>query len=239
MNQCKKIIGQVHSFQSLGTVDGPSVRSVIFMQGCPLRCVCCHNPDTWSFVGGTEYSVDEMLQKVLRFKSYYGNDGGVTVSGGEPLMQTDFLIELFKEFKKYGIHTALDTSGCILNENVKTLLEYTDMVLLDFKYTNANDYLKYTGMEMSKAEEFLAYLEEKNKRTWLRYVVIPNLNDSNESIAKLFELNKQYSCVEKIELLPFRKLCLEKYDEMGIEFPLKNTPEAKREFIDEMYKKYQ
>lgn len=238
MNQCKKIIGQVHSFQSLGTVDGPSVRSVIFMQGCPLRCVCCHNPDTWSFVGGTEYSVDEMLQKVLRFKSYYGNDGGVTVSGGEPLMQTDFLIELFKELKKYGIHTALDTSGCILNENVKTLLEYTDMVLLDFKYTNATDYLKYTGMEMSKAEEFLAYLEEKNKRTWLRYVVIPNLNDSNESIAKLFELKKQYSCIEKIELLPFRKLCLEKYDEMGIEFPLKDTPEAKQDYINELYNIY-
>ena len=239
MNQCKKIIGHVHSFQSLGTVDGPSVRSVIFMQGCPLRCVCCHNPDTWSFVGGTEYSVDEMLQKVLRFKSYYGIDGGITVSGGEPLMQTEFLIELFKEFKKYGIHTALDTSGCIFNENVKTLLEYTDMVLLDFKYTNADDYLKYTGMEIKKAEDFLSYLEEKNKRTWLRYVVIPNLNDSNESIAKLFELKNQYSCVEKIELLPFRKLCLEKYDEMEIEFPLKNTPEAKREFIDEMYKKYQ
>lgn len=238
MNQCKKITGQVHSFQSLGTVDGPSVRSVIFMQGCPLRCICCHNPDTWSFVGGTEYSVDEMLQKVLRFKSYYGNDGGVTVSGGEPLMQTDFLIELFKELKKYGIHTALDTSGCILNENVKTLLEYTDMVLLDFKYTNATDYLKYTGMEMSKAEEFLAYLEEKNKRTWLRYVVIPNLNDSNESIAKLFEFKKQYSCIEKIELLPFRKLCLEKYDEMGIEFPLKDTPEAKQDYINELYNIY-
>ena len=238
MNQCKKIIGQVHSFQSLGTVDGPSVRSVIFMQGCPLRCVCCHNPDTWSFVGGTEYSVDEMLQKVLRFKSYYGIDGGITVSGGEPLMQTEFLIELFKEFKKHGIHTALDTSGCVLNENVKTLLEYTDMVLLDFKYTNANDYLKYTGMEMGKAEEFLAYLEEKNKRTWLRYVVIPNLNDSNESIAKLFELKKQYSCIEKIELLPFRKLCLEKYDEMGIEFPLKDTPEAKQDYINELYNIY-
>ena len=238
MNQCKKIIGQVHSFQSLGTVDGPSVRSVIFMQGCPLRCVCCHNPDTWSFVGGTEYSVDEMLQKVLRFKSYYGIDGGITVSGGEPLMQTEFLIELFKEFKKHGIHTALDTSGCVLNENVKTLLEYTDMVLLDFKYTNANDYLKYTGMEMGKAEEFLAYLEEKNKRTWLRYVVIPNLNDSKESVAKLFKLKKQYSCIEKIELLPFRKLCLEKYNEMEIEFPLKDTPEAKQSYINELYKTY-
>ena len=231
--------GKIHSFQSLGTVDGPSVRSVIFMQGCPLRCVCCHNPDTWNFNGGTEYTVDEMVQKVLRFKSYYGIDGGVTVSGGEPLMQTEFLIELFKELKRHGIHTAIDTSGCILNENVKTLLDYTDMVLLDFKYTNADDYLKYTGMEMSKAEEFLSYLQEMNKRTWLRYVVIPNLNDSKESVAKIYDLKKQYSCVEKIELLPFRKLCLEKYEELGLDFPLKNTPEAKQAYINELYNEFE
>ncbi len=239
MNPCNKTTGQIHSFQSLGTVDGPSVRSVIFMQGCPLRCVCCHNPDTWSFTGGTEYTVDEMVQKVLRFKSYYGIDGGVTVSGGEPLVQTEFLIELFKELKRHGIHTAIDTSGCVLNENVKNLLEYTDMVLLDFKYTNADDYLKHTGMEMSKAEEFLAYLQAINKRTWLRYVVIPNLNDSKESIAKLYDLKKQYSCVEKIELLPFRKLCLEKYDELGLDFPLKNTPEAKQTYINELYNEFE
>lgn len=239
MNQCKKISGYVHSFQSLGTVDGPSVRSVIFMQGCPLRCVCCHNPDTWSFNGGIEYTVDEMVQKVLRFKSYYGIAGGVTVSGGEPLAQTEFLIELFKELKRHEIHTAIDTSGCILNENVKKLLEYTDMVLLDFKYTNADDYLKYTGMEMSKAEEFLAYLQEINKRTWLRYVVIPNLNDSKEGVAKLYDLKAKYSCVEKVELLPFRKLCLEKYDELGLDFPLKNTPEAKQTYINELYNEFE
>ena len=239
MNQCDKNIGFVHSFQSLGTVDGPGIRSVIFMQGCPLRCVCCHNPDTWNFGGGTEYTVDEMVEKVLRFKSYFGIDGGVTVSGGEPLMQTEFLIELFKELKRQSVHTALDTSGCVLNDEVKELLQYTDLVLLDFKYTNADDYLKYTKMEMSRVEEFLNYLESINKSTWIRFVVIPKLNDDNKSIEDIANLKTQYSCVKNIEYLPFRKLCLEKYENMGIDFPLKNTPEAKREFIDEIYKKYQ
>jgi pyruvate formate lyase activating enzyme len=239
MNQCdNKIKGRIHSFQSLGTVDGPGVRSVIFMQGCPLRCVCCHNPDTWDFEGGTEMSADELVNKVLRYKAYYGEGGGITVSGGEPLMQTEFLLELFKKLKNYGIHTALDTSGCVLNDDVKELLDHTDIVLLDFKYTNADEYLKNTKMEMSKAKEFLEYLQEADKKTWLRYVVIPNLNDGKEDVAKLFELKDQYSCIEKIELLPFRKLCLEKYDEMGIEFPLKNTPEAKQEYIDELYREF-
>ena len=230
--------GRVHSFQSLGTVDGPGVRSVIFMQGCPLRCVCCHNPDTWNFSGGEEKSADELVQKILRFKSYYGANGGVTVSGGEPLMQTEFLTGLFKKLKKYGIHTALDTSGCIFNDNVKELLEYCDLVLLDFKYTNAEDYLEYTGMEMEKAQGFLEYLESTNKRSWIRYVLIPSLNDNDESINRLFKLKEQYSCIEKIELLPFRKLCLEKYENMGIPFPLKNTPEAKQSFIDELYREF-
>jgi pyruvate formate lyase activating enzyme len=239
MNQCdNKIKGRIHSFQSLGTVDGPGVRSVIFMQGCPLRCVCCHNPDTWDFEGGTEMSADELVNKVLRYKAYYGEGGGITVSGGEPLMQTEFLLELFKKLKNYGIHTALDTSGCVLNDDVKELLDHTDIVLLDFKYTNAEEYLKNTKMEMSKAQEFLEYLQEADKKTWLRYVVIPNLNDGKEDVAGLFDLKDQYSCIEKIELLPFRKLCLEKYDEMGIEFPLKNTPEAKQEYIDELYREF-
>ena len=240
MNQCnEKISGRIHSFQSLGTVDGPGVRSVIFMQGCPLRCVCCHNPDTWDFDAGEETGVDALINKILRYKTYYGNNGGITVSGGEPLMQTEFLTDLFKKLKNYGIHTALDTSGCVLNDDVKELLEHTDIVLLDFKYTNAEDYFQYTKMEMSQVQEFLEYLQKINKKTWLRYVVIPNLNDGKEDVARLFELKNQYSCVEKIELLPFRKLCLEKYDEMGIEFPLKNTPEAKQEFIDELYKEFE
>ncbi len=239
MNQCNKITGRVHSFQSLGTVDGPGVRSVIFMQGCPLRCICCHNPDTWDFSGGEEKSVGELVKKVLRFKAYYGKDGGITVSGGEPLMQAKFLTELFKELKSEGIHTALDTSGYVLNDAVKELLKYTDLVLLDFKYTNKEDYFNHTKMEMRQAEEFLSYLDKIKKPTWVRYVVIPNVNDSDKDVARIFDLRSRYSCIQKIELLPFRKLCLEKYDEMEIEFPLKNTPEAKQSFIDELYKKYE
>lgn len=232
-------MGRIHSFQSLGTVDGPGVRSVIFMQGCPLRCVCCHNPDTWDFAGGEVSGADELCEKVLRYKSYFGSQGGVTVSGGEPLMQAEFLLELFKKLKKYEVHTALDTSGFLLDETVEKLIEYTDLVLLDIKYSNEDDYFKYTKMEMSKAKKFLEYLESIKKPTWIRYVVIPKLNDNEESFEKLFDLKKRYTCIEKIELLPFRKLCLEKYDEMGIEFPLKYTSEAKREFIDKIYKKYQ
>lgn len=233
------MIGKVHSFQSLGTVDGPGVRSVIFMQGCPLRCICCHNPDTWNFAGGSEYFVKELVDKVLRYTTYYGSNGGVTVSGGEPLIQSEFLTELFKNLKKYGIHTALDTSGCILNDNVKTLIEYTDLVLLDFKYTNSESYLKNTGMRMESVQAFLCHLESIKKPTWIRYVVIPQINDSDEEIAKVFDLKDKYGCIEKIELLPFRKLCLEKYEELGIDFPLKDTPEAKQEFIDNIYKKYE
>ena len=239
MNQCNKNIGRIHSFQSLGTVDGPGIRSVIFMQGCPLRCICCHNPDTWDFSGGELQSVEYLVDKVLRFKTYYGNEGGITVSGGEPLLQAEFLAELFKKLKECGIHTALDTSGCILDENAKKLLEYTNLVLLDFKYTNSEDYLKYTKMEMYRVQEFLDYLEKIKKPTWIRYVVIPGINDTDEAFDIIFTLREKYSCVQKIELLPFRKLCLEKYENMGIEFSLKNTPEAKSIFIDEIYKKYQ
>lgn len=232
------LVGRVHSFQSLGTVDGPSVRSVVFMQGCPLRCACCHNPDTWDFKGGTEYTTDELLEKVMRFKSYYGKDGGVTVSGGEPLMQAEFVLEFFKKLKANEIHTALDTSGVVFNDTVKELLEYTDIVLLDYKYTNEEDYLRYTKSEMSKPQKFLEYLEKKQLRTWIRNVVIPTLNDNKESIGKIFDLKKRYSCIEKIELLPFRKLCLEKYEDMGIDFPLAHIPEAKQNFIDELYREF-
>lgn len=212
---------------------------MIFMQGCPLRCVCCHNPDTWDFEGGYESDLDALVNKVLRYQVYYGENGGVTASGGEPLMQAEFLTELFKKLKNYGIHTALDTSGCVLNDAVKNLLEYTDLVLLDFKYTDSESYLLNTKMEMARAKEFLEYLQRINKKVWLRYVVIPKLNDKNDDFSSLFDIKNQYPCVEKIELLPFRKLCLEKYDEMGIDFPLRNTPEAKQSLIDELYKEYE
>ena len=226
--------GRIHSFQSLGTVDGPGVRAVVFMQGCPLRCACCHNPDTWDFGGGKIVSAEEIFRKIQRLRAYFGKDGGVTVSGGEPLLQADFVAELFSLCRADGISCALDTSGCVYNESVERLLSLTDLVLLDYKYTNDTDYKKYTGMSMQSAEDFLARLDALGKRVWIRHVIIPTLNDSAESVRRLYALSERYSCIEKTELLPFRKLCVEKYRALGIDFPLENIPEASEELIERL-----
>ena len=226
--------GRIHSFQSLGTVDGPGVRAVVFMQGCPLRCACCHNPDTWSTDGGKIVSAEEIFRKIQRLRAYFGKDGGVTVSGGEPLLQADFVSELFRLCRADGISCALDTSGCVYNESVEHLLSLTDLVLLDYKYTNDTDYKKYTGMSMQSAEDFLARLDALGKRVWIRQVIIPTLNDSEESVRRLYALSERYSCIEKTELLPFRKLCVEKYRALGIDFPLENIPEASEELIERL-----
>lgn len=226
--------GRLHSFQSLGTVDGPGIRAVAFMQGCPLRCACCHNPDTWSFSSGREISVEELFLKITRLRSYFGEQGGFTASGGEPLMQAEFLTELFEKCKSAGINTALDTSGCIYDSRIERLLELTDLVLLDYKYTNAEQYRGYVGMEIEQVELFLSRLEHNKKRTWIRQVIIPTVNDNEESVLRLFSLKERFSCIEKIELLPFRKLCIEKYDSLGIEFKLCELPEASNELIERL-----
>ena len=225
--------GRIHSFQSLGTVDGPGVRCVVFMQGCPLRCACCHNPDTWDFSGGEEVEADALVEKIMRFKSYI-RKGGVTVSGGEPLMQAGFVTELFRKLKVLGIHTALDTSGCVFNDDVAELLQYTDLVLLDYKYAKPDDYLKYTKCEQGRADEFLDELQKREIPTWLRRVIIPTLNDDEQSMVQLREIAEKYTCVEKTELLPFRKLCIEKYKDMGIPFPLADIPEPTKETMDKL-----
>lgn len=226
--------GRIHSFQSLGTVDGPGIRNVVFMQGCPLRCACCHNPDTWDFNGGEEIETDELVKKILRFRSYFGSEGGVTVSGGEPLMQAEFVTELFKKLKAAGINTALDTSGCVFNEKVEELLKYTDLVLLDYKYPNSGDYFKYTKCKKESVDLFLDKLQEKGIGIWIRRVIIPGLNDDEASVLQLKELQKKYPCIKKTELLPFRKLCIEKYQSMNIPFPLENTPEPSKEEMERL-----
>ena len=213
------IKGYVHSLQSLGTVDGPGVRFVVFFQGCKLRCKCCHNPDTWEMKGGTEYTAQEIVDKVLRYKSYFGKDGGITLSGGEPLLQAEFACEIFSLCRKNGINTCLDTSGSILNVNVKKLLELTDRVLLDWKYTTDEEYLQNVGCSIKKVEEFLSYLNERGIPVTLRQVIIPTVNDSEENILKLKEIIKKYPVINKTELLPFRKICSAKYDNMAIPFP--------------------
>lgn len=223
--------GRIHSFQSLGTLDGPGIRFVVFVQGCPLRCGCCHNPDTWEFNSGTEYSTQEIIEKVIRFKDYFGNDGGITVSGGEPLCQADFVTELFESAHKEGINTCLDTSGCILNDNIKGLLKVTDRVLLDIKYTSDELYRKYAGCDMNSVIDFLEYLNSESIPVTLRQVIIPSLNDNDDNIIKIREIKDKYNCIDKVELLPFRKICQVKYDKMEIEFPFAHIPEPDKETI--------
>ena len=229
-----KTKGRIHSFQSLGTVDGPGIRYVVFMQGCNLRCGCCHNPDTWDFNSGNEFTADEVFQKAIRFREYFGKDGGITISGGEPLLQADFATELFTLCKNNRINTCLDTSGSILNENVKKLLDVTDRILLDIKYTNDKSYLDHVGCSIDKPLEFLCFADKNNIPVTIRQVIIPTLNDNEDNIVKLRELTKVYKSVDSYELLPFRKICQVKYDDMGIEFPFKDIPTPSKELMDKL-----
>lgn len=226
--------GIIHSIQSLGTVDGPGVRFVVFLKGCNLRCGCCHNPDTWDMAGGTEYAPEEIADKAVRYKEYFGEQGGITLSGGEPLLQAEFAKEVFTLCKERGINTCLDTSGSILNENVKTLLEVTDRVLLDIKYTTDEQYRKYVGCPISAPLEFLDYLEDKKIPTTLRQVIIPTLNDSEENILLLKQIAERHKTVDKLELLPFKKICQVKYDQIGIDFPFAHLPEPGKELIEKL-----
>lgn len=230
------IKGRIHSFQSLGTVDGPGIRYVVFMQGCNLRCSCCHNPDTWEMSAGTEYTAEDILAKVLRFREYFGEKGGITVSGGEPLLQASFVYKLFSLCHENGINTCLDTSGSILNNDVKALLGETDRVLLDIKYTDNEHYLKYAGCSLDKAMDFLSYLNEKNIPLTLRQVIIPTINDNEENVLKLRNIAEKYPCVDKTELLAFKKICQVKYDDMGIDFPFKDIPTPSKEIMDKLNK---
>lgn len=223
--------GRMHSFQSLGTVDGPGVRSVVFLQGCSLRCPYCHNPDTWDMHGGISVSAQELLAKIQKYTAYYGETGGVTVSGGEPLLQADFVYELFSLCKAHGISTALDTSGIRLDDSVRRLLSVTDIVLLDIKYAADAQYQRYIGMSLHTVLRFLAYANEQNKRVIVRQVITPGVNDTKDDMRALRELVRQYPCIEKVELLPFLKLCAEKYTAMGIEFPFGKYPQATAEQI--------
>ena len=228
------ITGRVHSFQSLGTVDGPGVRFVVFLQGCPLRCSCCHNPDTHDVNGGKQFSSSEIVKKALSFKEYFGKEGGITLSGGEPLLQADFSAEIFKLAKENGLNTCLDTSGCIINDGALRLLEYTDRVLLDIKYADDNLYRKYVGCSIKTPLEFLEILSKKNIPTTIRQVIIPTVNCDKDSVIKLKNLVKNFANVDKIELLPFKKICQVKYDNLGLVFPFGNLPVPTKEQMQKL-----
>ncbi len=227
-------IGYIHSLQSLGTVDGPGVRAVVFAAGCPLRCIYCHNPDTWRMSEGKPTEASELAARIFRLFPYI-KDGGVTFSGGEPLLQAEFFAELSEILRTRGLHIALDTSGCALNDGVMRLLDVVDLVLLDVKFDDENAYFRYTGGSLSQTVAFLDELERRGIPTWIRRVIVPELNDTVEDMLRLRELITRYPNIEKVELLPFRKLCLEKYRELGIDFPLEDTPEASEAKIRELY----
>ena len=230
--------GYIHSFQSMGAVDGPGIRYVIFLQGCPLRCGFCHNPDSWDMKKGTEYEASEIIEKVKRYKDYFGTEGGITLSGGEPLMQAEFAAEVFAIAKKEGIHTCLDTSGNFLgnepDENVLKLLSYTDLVISDIKHADKKAFKELTLGSLDKTISFLKLTEKLNIPLWVRHVVVPGVTDSKEEVSDMANLAKSFNNLTKIELLPFHKMCTPKYEKLGISFPFADIPECTKETIEKL-----
>ncbi len=227
--------GYVHSLQSLGTVDGPGVRSVVFLSGCPLRCVYCHNPDTWTREENQLTEAEELACRLVRFYPFIKN-GGVTFSGGEPLLQAEFVTEVVTHLKREGLHVAIDTCGAPVTPSVERLIEVADMFLLDIKMTTEEDYKHYTGGSLAATMAFLDLLEKAGKDVWIRHVVVPGINDPEEDILRLAELIKGYTCIKKAELLPYKNLCLEKYRTLGIPFPLEDTPPMKADALEALEK---
>jgi pyruvate formate lyase activating enzyme len=229
------ISGRIHAVQSLGAVDGPGLRSVLFLQGCPLRCVYCHNPDTWDPQEGQEISAEEIVRRLLRYRPYWGESGGVTLSGGEPLLQPEFAREILRLLRAQGIHTALDSSGAGSAAAAESVFAETDLLLLDVKFFTEEDYRSNTGGSLSRTTGMLSLAEQRDLPVWIRHVVVPGMSDNAASMQKLAALAKGYPNVEKIELLPFRKLCLEKYEALKIPFPLASVPEFPEQRLEELY----
>lgn len=220
------VTGRIHSFESFGTVDGPGIRFVVFMQGCPLRCVYCHNRDMWDATGGKEYSPKEVIEKMEKYINYIKfSGGGMTVTGGEPLLQADFVTEVFKMAKKMDIHTAIDTSGFANTDDVNELLEYTDLVLLDIKHADKEKHKEITGVENWKIKKFAKYVSDKNIAIWIRYVLVPGLTDGEEDLKKAASFIRELKTVENIEILPYHTMGTYKWEKLGCEYRLKGVKE--------------
>lgn len=230
------MIGHIHSTESFGAADGPGVRFIIFMQGCHMRCRYCHNPDTWKMDGGDELTADEILKRALRFKPYWGKDGGITISGGEPLLQIDFVIELFKKAKELGINTCIDTAGNPFTKEepffskFEELMKYTDLLLLDLKEINPARHKDLTGFDNSNIIEMAKYLSEINKPVWIRHVLVPEHSDFNEDLDALGDFIDTLSNVDRVEILPYHTLGKFKWENLGIPYTLESIspPSAER-----------
>lgn len=220
--------GNISSIETSGFVDGPGVRVVVFMQGCPLRCLYCHNPETWDKnVKKDLMTSEEVLEKVLKYKEYFGQNGGVTFSGGEPLSQQSFVTECLKLCKENGIHTALDTSG---GEKLTTkILDYVDLVILDVKAVSEKDYTFITGQKRKNFDNFLSACQQKKVPLWIRQVIVPGLNDTEKSVLELKEFLKNIKYVEKVELLPYHDMAVKKYKQLGMKYRLEGVKAMDKE----------
>lgn len=226
------IKGNIHSIETCGTVDGPGIRFVIFMQGCPLRCQYCHNPDTWQTDTNKLITVEEIMQKYDGVKEFV-QSGGITVTGGEPLLQIDFVTELFKVAKAHGIHTALDTSGITFNQentgNINNLLKYTDLVLLDIKHIDDEEHKKLTGASNKNILVFAQYLSEKQIPVWIRHVVVKDITLNQKYLKELGKFLATLNNIKALDILPYHNMAIPKYESLGINYPLKNTPPTSKE----------
>ena len=233
-------MGYIHSIETFGTVDGPGVRFVVFFQGCPMRCQYCHNPDTWNAADGKEKTVDEILEMFERNRSFY-RTGGITATGGEPMVQMDFLLELFTKAKEKQIHTCLDTSGIMFVEDkdsdaftkIEKLMAVTDLVMLDLKHIEIEAHEKLTGQSNERILAFARYLDDIQKPVWIRHVVVPGITSEEASLRKVGEFLKTLSNVEKLEVLPYHTLGENKYENLGMEYPLKGVPQLSKEEANE------
>ena len=218
-------MGKIHSLETFGTVDGPGVRFVVFFQGCPMRCQYCHNPDTWKIEDGEEMSADEIIDRFERNRSFY-QTGGITATGGEPMLQFDFLTELFTKAKAKGIHTCLDTSGIMFpGKQIEQLMSVTDLVMLDIKHINDEEHQKLTGQSNSKILAFAKYLDSIGKPVWIRHVVVPGITFEEKELTELGMFLKTLHNVEKLEVLPYHSMGKVKYDNLGMDYVLKDTPQ--------------
>lgn len=232
--------GRIHSLESFGTVDGPGTRFVVFVQGCPMRCAYCHNPDTWPMTGGTVMEASEIIEQYERNKPFYANGGGITVTGGEPLMQIDFLIELFTLCKEHGIHTCIDSSGIAYkpanteyNKKLDALMELTDLVMLDIKHIDPDKHKELTSQPNDGILAFAAYLNEKKVDMWIRHVVVPGITDDEESLYKLGYFIGQFTNLKALDVLPYHDMAKKKYKELKMDYKLADVPPMDKKLIPE------
>lgn len=214
---------RIHSIETMGTQDGPGIRMVVFVQGCGFRCLYCHNPDTFDIEGGKEYHIDEIVRRAVNQIPYFANNGGVTISGGEPLIQRKNLIILFKKLKEHNIHTCLDSNGRFLNNEAKEVLKLTDLVMLDVKHINDDIHKKLTGLSNKDTLKFAEYMEENKRPMWLRYVLVPGWTDQDEYLEKWGYHFKDYTSIERVEILPYHKLGVHKWELLDFDYKLKNV----------------